>query len=102
MALFPFTPSLGAESLMPYQWYAYSSGNMVAEKAAETGPNGSEMEHLTFRATDKLPGDYWVGAGEARAKPLDDNVIEFYIRKTSLQQRTVTLKVINSAGNEGY
>lgn len=86
----------------PYQWYAYSSGNMLADTTTEKGPNASAVERLTFNATDKLPGDYWVGAGVALTKPKDDNVIEFYVRKTSPQQRTVTVRVLDAAGHQGF
>lgn len=86
-----------------YKWYAYSSGNMSAEKSTDKAPQGAgEVERLTFHATDQLPGDYWVGAGVELAKPKDDNVIEFYVRKTSPQQRTVTLRVLDSAGRQGF
>jgi len=55
----------------------------LTDATTEKGPNAGAVERLTFSATDKLPGDYWVEAGVALTKPKDDNVIEFYFRKTS-------------------
>ena len=82
-------------------WYAYSSGNMTQEQTKEKGPGGSPVHHITFRATDKLPGDYWVGAGVQVADPGDDNQVEFYI-KASSQKRTVTTLIHDAAGRSGY
>ena len=96
------TACLAAAESTPYTWYAYSPGNMAAVRTAEKGPSGSEIERLTFSATDKSPGDYWAGAGAALTKPRDDNAVTFFIRKTSPQQRTVTLKLMDSAGHPGY
>ena len=92
-----------AEQAAGTAWYAYSSGNMLAEKSTEKVPGvQADVEHLTFHATEKLPGDYWVGAGVAMAHPRGDNLVEFYIRKTSPQQRTVIVKLLDSAGRQGY
>ncbi|MDQ3813377.1 MAG: hypothetical protein M3347_05445, partial [Armatimonadota bacterium] len=92
----------GAATVEPYKWYAFSSGNMKQEKSDEKGPGGTEVRRLTFNATEKLPGDYWVGAGVELATPQDHNVIKFYIRKTSPQRSTVTMKVLDSRGRQGF
>ncbi len=84
----------------PYHWYDFSSGQLTAKPIEEKGPeNSGEVRHISFVSTD---GDYWVGAGEELATPKDDNVIEFYIRKNTPQDRTVTVKVLDSDGRQGF
>ena len=84
----------------PYQWYDYSSGQLSVKPAAEKGPEQSgEVRQIKFISS---PGDYWVGAGIALARPKDDNVIDFYIRKNTPQDRTVTMKVLDSSGRQGF
>lgn len=84
-----------------FKWYSYGpiEQRKVDEKAPADLPVGSEVRRISYTGGE---GEFWVGAGEELAKPKDDNLIEFYVRKNTPQDRTVTVKVLDSAGRQGF